>query len=124
MIANRKNNILERAKLAPHWSAYFEYENDNELYNLTRSEFLEVLETKKTIPIPYIDSQQVINGVLTKLGEKHSFHRQFHERHRNSDSGQVLGMQLYHIILEDSATWNYYEIKPNGHLFPHATYWL
>ena len=60
---------------------------------------------------PYIDSQILLNSVLTKFGESHNFHRQFRERHANSDSGQVLGMQLYHLMIKDSDVWVYCETK-------------
>ena len=122
----RSSNITElnRETLPSYWSDYFDYEKDNELYNLTKKEFNEVLELKRKEPKPFIDSQQVINKILTKFASKHNFHRQFRERHVNSDSGQVLGMQLYHIMVEDRDVWTYSETKNRGHKFSHATYWL
>ena len=115
---------LNRETLPSYWSYYFDYERDNELFNLTKKEFKEVLELRRKQPKPFIDSQEVINKILTKFASKNNFHRQFRERHANSDSGQVLGMQLYHIIVEDSDVWIYCETKHRGHMFSHATYWL
>ncbi len=121
---NRKSTIseLDRKKLPNYWSNYFEYENDPELFNLSKIELINVIENEKTKLKPFIDSQIMLSNILTKFGEKHNFHRQFNERHPNSDRGQVLGMQLYCIMVEDPDTWVYCETQKRGHLFPHATY--
>jgi len=121
---NRKStlNELDRGKLPNYWSNYFDYENDLELFDLSKIELSNVIEEQKTKERPFIDSQITISNILTEFGKKHNFHRQFHERHRNSDSGQVLGMQLYHLMLKDTDTWVYCEITKRGHIFPHATY--
>lgn len=92
---------LERHKLKPYWLEYFDCESDINLYELTKNELKQVVELERKRAKPFIDSQQVISKLLTILGSKHKFHRQFRENHENSDSGQVLGMQLYHIMLED-----------------------
>ncbi len=121
---NRQATIseLNRTKLPSYWIKYFEYEADDELFNLSNNELIKGIETEKKKDKPYIDSQILLNSVLTKFGESHNFHRQFRERHANSDSGQVLGMQLYHLMIKDSDVWVYCETKQRGHLFPHATY--
>lgn len=120
----RKSTIseLDRKKLPNYWSNYFEYENDLELFNLSEIELINLIEEKKIQEIPFIDSQIELSNILTKFGEKHIFHRQFHERHPNSESGQVLGMQLYYLMLKDTDTWVCRKITKRGHLFPHATY--
>jgi hypothetical protein len=115
---------LNTANLPSYWSAYFDYEIDTVLYNLTYNKLKDAVELIRKQAKPFVDSQRVIGLILTELGSKHTFHRQFHERHGDSDSGQVLGMQLYHIMVDDSDLWTFCETKHKGHLFPHATYWI
>jgi hypothetical protein len=76
----------------------------------------------KKMDSPYIDSQIVISKILTELGSKHTFHRQFSERFPNSNSGKILGMQLYNIILNDCDVWIFTKKKPKNHEFSHAVY--
>jgi hypothetical protein len=123
---DQKSNItsLNIETLPSYWSDYFDYEKDSELYDLTKKEINETLELKRKEPKVFIDSQVVISDILTKLGSKHNFHRQFKERHKNSDSGQVLGMQLYHIMVNDRDVWIYSPTQHRGHKYSHATYWM
>jgi len=116
--------VLNRATLPEYWGQYFLYERDNELYNLTKEEFLKEIESVKKTEKPFIDSQIVISNMLTKLGKRHSFHRQFNERFPNLHKEQVLGMQLYKIMVDDSDIWVYLETQHSGHLFSHATYFI
>jgi len=78
---NRQTTIseLNRAKLPSYWIKYFEYEADDELFNFSNNELIKEIETEKKKDKPYIDSQILLNSVLTKFGESHNFHRQFHE---------------------------------------------
>lgn len=117
-------SVLDRFKLPVHWKEYFEYENDDKLATLTKDAFLEEINKEKTKEKPFINSQLMISKLLTKFGEKHLFHRQFKEKHPSSNSAQTLGMQLYHILIQDNEIWIYCEIKEKGHLFPHATYFM
>lgn len=121
---NRKSTIseLDRKKLPNYWSSYFEYESDLELFNLSKIELINLMEEKKTQERPFIDSQIELSNILTKLGEKHNFDRLFHERYPNTDSGQVLGMQLYNLMLKDTDTWVFCKTTKPGNIFPHATY--
>jgi hypothetical protein len=115
---------LDRSNLPSYWADYFEYEKDSTLYDLTKSELVGAVEIARNKIKQFIDSQQVINKILTECGSKHNFHRQFNERHKGLNAGTVLGMQLYHIMIEDSDVWMYYETQHPGHLFPHATYFI
>jgi len=129
MITNvEKSNIItmlrDEASLPAHWHQYFRYAEDTELCELTRGEFLKVIETAKQNAKPFIDSAIVVSEILTKFGAQHIFHRKFRERHPNSDSGQVLGMQLYATIVQDTDTWVCCKSQRAGHLFPNATYFL
>ena len=81
----------------------------------------EVNEIKKN-PQPFVDSQIVIAKILTDFGIKSFFHGKFNENHPGLHREQVLGMQLYCIMLDAPETWVYCETKHKGHLFPHATY--
>ena len=113
---------LNRVKLPEHWGQYFSYEKDIELYELTHNAFLGVITEERAKEKPFIDSQIVINKILTEFGSRHNFHRQFNERHPTLHKEQVLGMQLYHIMVDDEETWTYCETQHPDHSFPHATY--
>ncbi len=126
MIADLKSekiiSELKRSKLPSYWLKYFEYELDVELFNLTNNELIKVILEEKKKVTPFIDSQIIISNILTKFGSKHLFHRQFREHHPDSDSAQLLGMQLYNIIINDTDIWIYCDLKKKGHMFSHATY--
>ena len=121
---NGKSKItnLIRKNLNDYWCQYFDYEKDVSLYNLTKEELLRELETVKKTEKPFIDSQIIISRILTKLGKKHTFHRQFNERFPELHKEQVLGMQLYKIMLDEPDLWTFYPTQHSGHLFQHATY--
>lgn len=80
------------------------------------------LEQALKMQSPFLDSQQDISRVLTKLGSKHNFHRQFTELFPDFQIGQILGMQLYRIVLEHEQFWVYSPIQHAGHMFSHATF--
>jgi hypothetical protein len=113
---------IEKKALPEYWGQYFSYTKDIDLSGLTESEFLVVINEERGKARPYIDSQIVINNILTKLGNRHNFHRQFHERHGNLLKEQVLGMQLYYLMVEDKDLWVYCKTQGADHLFPHSTY--
>ncbi|HEX9827284.1 MAG TPA: hypothetical protein VGA80_11845 [Flavobacteriaceae bacterium] len=113
---------LDRTKLPTYWSVYLQYEKDDELSSLTKDALIEEIEKERVKEKPFIDSQIVISKLLTKFSENHSFHRQFREKHPNLDNGQTLGMQLYHLMIQDKDIWTYIDTKKRGHLFSHATY--
>jgi len=121
---NEKSEIktLNRENLNDYWWQYFAYEEDESLYNLTREEFLREIESEKKKEKPYIDSQRLISEILTKLGNKHTFHRQFNERFPELRKEQVLGMQLYKVMIDEPDLWIFHPTQHLGHLFPHATY--
>lgn len=121
---NKKTLIkeLDKSKLPSHWNDYYEYDNNVELSNLTKTKFLNEIKAQKGEQKPFINSQILISKVLTEFGKKHTFHRQFKEKHPNLNSAQILGMQLYDIIVQDNDEWIYLETKEKDHLFSHATY--
>jgi hypothetical protein len=121
---NGKSEVRELYKefLPEYWGQYFLYEQDEDLCNLTKEEFLKEIEPIKKTEKPFIDSQIVVSNMLTKLGSKHSFHRQFNERFPDLHKEQVLEMQLYKIMVDEPDTWVYLKTQHSGHLFPHATY--
>lgn len=110
--------------LKDYWCQYFEYEKDVNLYNLTKEELLREIETAKKTEKPFIDSQIVISKILSNLGNKHTFHRQFNERFPELHKEQVLGMQLYKVMIDEPNLWIYHPTQHSGHLFQHATYFL
>ena len=123
---NGKSRIttLIRKNLNDYWYQYFDYEKDVSLYNLTKEEFLREIETVKKTEKPFIDSQIFISKLLTKFGNKHTFHRQFNERFPELHKEQVLGMQLYKIMIDEPNLWIFHPTQHSGHLFQHATYFM
>lgn len=113
---------LDRTKLPKYWNAYLQYEKDEELSTLTKNSLIIEIEKEKSKEKSFIDSQVVVSSLLTQFGKKHSFHRQFREKFPNLDSGQVMGMQLYHIMIQDNDIWKYHKLQKREHLFPHSTY--
>jgi len=123
LINGRDYSNFDRSKLASYWNVFFKYEKTN-LAAITEKELKEEIDLAKAQEKPFIDSQQVINKVLTHLGTKHNFHRQFQEQFSGANPGSVLGMQLYTLVLKDSLDWIYYETQHSSHMFPHATYFI
>ena len=123
---NGKSRIttLNGKKLNDYWVQYFDYEKDISLFNLTKEEFVKEIETVKKTNKPFIDSQIIISKLLTKLGNKHTFHRQFNERFPGLHKEQVLGMQLYKIMVDEPNLWIFHPTQHSGHLFQHATYFM
>lgn len=116
---------LDRNNLPGYWNGYFLYERESpDLHTLTETELRREAENCKCQPRPFVDSQVLISQVLTNLGQRHLFHRQFNERYRDLHREQILGMQLYTIMLSDELTWVYTETQHEGHLFSHATYFI
>lgn len=122
----RRSNItaLDRAKLPIYWLDYFEYETNEELSELTKNEFHKIIESERSKVKPIINSQIVISDLLTKFGKKHNFHRQFRENFPNKDSAQILGMQLYQILVLDKDIWTFIKQTEKNHIFPHTTYFI
>ena len=124
---NRKKiyNELNREHLADYWGGYFHYErNGSDLQAITERELRREIAICRNDERPYIDSKVVVGRVLTTLGSQHNFHRQFNERFPDLHREQILGMQLYSIMLHDPEVWIYTETTHLGHLFPNAAYFL
>ena len=124
---DRKSVIkeLKRENLPDYWGQYFSFEKDMELFDQSKNEFLKEINDQKKKDKPYIDSKIVINKILTIFGKKNIFHRKFNERHSDLHKEQVLGMQLYKILVDDKDdTWIYYEIQHKDHVYPNATYFI
>ncbi|MCK9438269.1 MAG: hypothetical protein M0Q12_13820 [Synergistaceae bacterium] len=123
---NRKSRIttLNAKNLNGYWCQYFDYEKDVTLCNLTRDEFLREIAKAKKTEKPFIDSQIIVSKILTNLGNKHTFHRQFNERFPKLHKEQVLGMQLYKVMIDEPDLWIYHPTQHSGHLFQHATYFM
>ncbi len=124
---DRRNTIeeLNIENKPEHWNGYFIFRDQApELHEITNNLFLEAIEVARSNERPFIDSQQVIGRILTELGNRNNFHRQFNERFPELNSHQILGMQLYSFMIADKSTWVYTPTQHEGHLFPHATYFL
>jgi hypothetical protein len=122
---NFKNvqKALNKKTLADYWNYYFAYQNKGgTLHSITENELKKQIKLAKQNGSLFIDSQIVISKILTELGQKHNFHRQFNEIFPGISKEQVLGMQLYTLMLTDDKIWIYYEIQHLEHKFLHATY--
>ncbi len=116
---------LNLENLPEHWNGYFSFRDQTpELHEITNNLLQEAIEVARSNERPFIDSQQVIGRILTDLGNRHNFHRQFNERFPELNPHQILGMQLYSIMVTDRSTWVYHPIQHEGHLFPHSTYFI
>jgi hypothetical protein len=116
---------LRPTVLEPYWSEYFDYETRAAtLHAITERELLAELESARRLPSPYLDSQQAISRVLTRLGGQATFHRQFNESFPNYRPHQILGMQLYSIMARDTTLWVYTQTQHAGHAFPHSVYFI
>jgi hypothetical protein len=116
---------LRRTKLKEYWNEYFAYEREApELHGITEAALNGELDRARTMPRPFLDAQQAISRILTELGSRHNFHRQFNEAFPNFKPSQILGMQLYALVLRDATYWVYHPTQHSGHLFPHATYFI
>lgn len=116
---------INKKTLADYWNDYFAYESKAEkMHELTKKELKEEIAKNTMKNDNFIDSQIVIYNVLERLSGKHNFHRQFSELFPEMNREQVLGMQLYSIMVYDSRIWIYVETKHLGHKFPHATYFI
>ena len=125
---DRKSVIKElkrQENLPDYWGQYFSFEKDTELFEMSKNEFQKEINEQKERKKPYIDSKIVINKILTIFGNKNIFHRKFNERHSDLHKEQVLGMQLYKMLVEDKDDiWTYYEIQHKDHVYPNATYFI
>ncbi len=114
---------LKRNTLAEYWGGYFAFaENASNLHEITRTELRMEITRCKSQTQPFVDSQVVISNSLGRLSSRHTFHRQFSEQFPDLHPEQILGMQLYTLMLEDDDVWMYIPTHHEGHVFPHATY--
>lgn len=125
MINGKGYDSFDVDKLDNHWKLYKLYkEKGSGLYNITQKILVTEVNNVKKMEKPFIDSQILINKVLTDLGNKHNFHRQFDEQFSGMKKGNILGMQLYTVVLKDNLDWIFYETKNFGHKYSHATYFI
>lgn len=112
-----------RGKLKPYWYDYFLFaEGAPDLYFVAQTELLAAMDEVQNEPRPFLDAQRAIGKILAQFSEKHNFHSQFNERFGALKPSQVLGMQLYTLMVEDAQRWVYMPTQHAGHAFPHATY--
>lgn len=117
--------VLRPQVLKPYWREYFRFCREApELHQLVEAELVIEVENARGQARPFLDSQQAISRVLTKLGPTSRFHRQFSERFPDLKPNQVLGMHLYKLVAAAEDTWVYTPIQHPGHMFPHATYFI
>lgn len=111
--------------LEPYWSEYFTFERETpDLHQIAEEELSSEIETERNKAQPFIDAQRSISRVLTDLGPRHNFHRQFNDAFEQSKAAPVLGMHLYALLARDIRYWVYTPTQHAGHRFPHATYFI
>ncbi|SCZ67617.1 hypothetical protein [Thiohalomonas denitrificans] len=114
---------LRRQNLADYWNEFFVFSSDTRgLHLISERALRREIDAAKSMDRPYLDAQQAINRVLTELGAKHNFQRQFSEQFPEFRREQVLGMQLYRLVTGDDDWWVYTETQHANHTFPHAVY--
>lgn len=123
MINGKSYSSFDRSKLYSYWNEFFVYENSS-LVAITEKELKEEIASEKFKAKPFIESQQLINIILTRLSKRHNFHHQFQAQFPEANAVSVLGMQLYTLVLKDDRDWYYFVTKNPGHLFAHATYFI
>lgn len=121
---NGKNYLsFDRSKLDSHWDEFFICEN-SALIAIAEKELTKEIGSEKFKAKPMIDSQQVINIILTRLSKRHNFHHHFQEQFPNANAGSVLGMQLHTLVLKDDEDWCCFVPKHPSHVFAHAIYFI
>jgi hypothetical protein len=116
---------LREERLPAYWSEYRDYEqNAADLHAEVERLLLEEIAAASAMLRPFMDSKQVISRVLTALGPRHTFHRQFSERFPNYRREQLLGMHLYALVARNESLWIYNQTHHAGHMFPNATYFI
>jgi hypothetical protein len=114
---------LRTEKLELYWNEYWHYRDTApELHSVVEEKLVAELDSVRSNPRPFLDSQQIISRILTELGPSANFHRQFGEQFPGFKPNQTLGMQLYALMASDTETWIYSPIQHAGHMHPHATY--
>lgn len=113
---------LEKTSIPIHWQQYILYTENEELYNFTKEALLEKIEIEKQKNDPHISSKILLADLLTEFGSKYQFHRLFNQSFPGFDSGAILGMQLYMLLLEDDMNWYYYKSKDPNHLYSSSNY--
>lgn len=116
---------LRPEKLESYWTEYFDYERrGSTLHAITETELQGEIDRARALDPPYIDSQQAISRILTALGGRGTFHRQFNEQFGDYRPHQILGMQLYAMMARDETLWVYTQTQHAGHAFPHSVYFI
>ena len=115
---------LERTTIPIHWQQYNLYIANEELSNFTKEALEKKIEIEKQKARPYIKSNILIANLLTEFGSKYQFHRLFKESFPGFDSGAILGMQLYMLLLEDDKNWYYNKSKDSNHLYASSEYFI
>lgn len=118
------SNPLGKPHIESHWKDYEQYEKVKELFDLTNDELAKLIKIKKAEASPFIDSAVLISELLTELGKTYQFHRKFNEIFPHLTSGSVLGMQLYLLLIDDSAKWIFHKSKKADHLYSSSLYFI
>jgi hypothetical protein len=113
-----------KSKIETHWSNFLRYEREKSLSDLTKTSLTELIKIKKAEPKPYIDSAILISELLTEFGKNNQFHRRFNEIFPDLTSGSILGMQLYILLIDDTALWTFVKSKKTDHLYSNSSYFI
>jgi hypothetical protein len=115
---------FDRTSVPEHWGFFFAFEKEAELYDLSKQALIKEINKARALAKPFIDSKVTISDILTAFGANHIFHRKFNEILPGAHKEQVLGMQLYYILITGKDdTWHFSETLKKGHKYPNAVYW-
>lgn len=96
---------LRVEKLDSYWQEYFTFRDEvYELHQVVERELIDELDKARSQVRPFLDAQQRISIILTRLGSTANFHRQFSEQFPEFKPNQIIGMQLYALVVSDSET--------------------
>ena len=126
MITNIEENSmiteLDINNLPIYWREYLEYDKNKELSDLTKSTFCKIIDMERIKDKPLINSKIIISNMLSEFMKQNNFHKEFKVNFSSLNSSQILGMQLYHILIQDKEIWKIHKLIEKNNLFPYSIY--
>lgn len=117
---------VEAPRRDDHWKLYIQYTQNEDLSTFTRDELrkqVEIIKKKEPGQV-VISSKILISNLLEDFKRRDAFFTQFETHFPGWDSGGILGMQLYMLLLEDDQDWIYEKTKDRFQVFPSSVYIL
>lgn len=118
------NSPVEARQRESHWNLYIQYSQNEELSSFTKVELKKQVEIEKKKNQVVISSKILLSNLLEDFKKRNVFFSQFETHFKGWDSGGILGMQLYIVLLEDDLHWIYEKTKDRFQVFPSSIYFL